>query len=98
MSYCRFSESDMYIYSHVAGGIICQVCSLMPLQKTTSMFFNGEFKMHGDFWAYSTQEMIDHVRQHELAGDDFPIRIYERLREDDKENFPEGEDNEQRKK
>jgi hypothetical protein len=91
MSYCRFSESDMYIYSHVAGGIICQVCSLMPLKKVSNIFFEGE--INEDFWAYSTQEMIDHVRQHELAGDDFPIRIYERLREDDKENFPREENN-----
>lgn len=38
--------------------------------------------------AHNTQDMIDHIKQHEGAGQKVPDNIYEELLKDDAENFP----------
>ena len=40
MSYCRFSDGDVYMYADVGGGITCCACRLAPLVPT--IFKNGE--------------------------------------------------------
>ncbi len=42
MSYCRFSDGDVYMFVHVAGGIECCACSLAP--KVKSIFTEGSEK------------------------------------------------------
>ena len=39
MSYCRFSDGDIYLFHHTGGYIICQMCSLAP--KVNSIFTKG---------------------------------------------------------
>ena len=39
MSYCRFSEGDVYMYGDVEGGFTCLACLLAPLVK--SIFTTG---------------------------------------------------------
>lgn len=39
MSYCRFSDGDVYAYPHVDGGFECCACRLAPLVK--SIFTEG---------------------------------------------------------
>lgn len=34
MSYCRFSEGDVYMYPNVSGGIVCCACRLSELIPT----------------------------------------------------------------
>lgn len=34
MSYCRFSDGDVYLYAHVDGGYECCACALQPLVPT----------------------------------------------------------------
>ena len=43
MSYCRFSEGDIYLYESVDGGITCCACRLAALVRT--IFTEG-----GDFF------------------------------------------------
>lgn len=38
--------------------------------------------------AHNTQDMIDHIKQHENSGHRVPENIYEELLKDDAENFP----------
>lgn len=39
MSYCRFSEGDIYLYATTEGALVCQMCSLAP--KVKSLFTTG---------------------------------------------------------
>ena len=39
MSYCRFSDGDVYMFAHVGGYIECCACSLAP--KVKSIFTKG---------------------------------------------------------
>jgi hypothetical protein len=43
VSYCRFSDGDVYLYAHVGGGFECCGCSKGPLVK--SVFTEG-YKDH----------------------------------------------------
>jgi len=44
MSYCRFTNADIYLFQHVYGYISCCACSLAPKVKTifTKGFSKGE--------------------------------------------------------
>jgi hypothetical protein len=80
MSYARFGwdNSDVYVYMSVSGFLECCGCLLVPLKDE----FDAPV-----FYGRSTQEMIDHLKRHEEAGENVPQDIYESLWEDDKENF-----------
>ena len=82
MSYCRFLEADVYVYMDVSGYLSCSACSLLDDRKT--------------FQAYSTQEMVSHLKEHKQQGDRVPTHVFEDLWADDLENFPNG--GERRKK
>jgi hypothetical protein len=75
MSYARFgwNGSDVYIFLHVGGFIQCCGCQ----------FGNDGY---GSYDAYSTQEMVDHLKKHEADGDHVPQDVYEGLWEDHDEN------------
>jgi|SaaInl3SG_22_DNA_1037383.scaffolds.fasta_scaffold00923_30 hypothetical protein len=76
MSYARFGwdGSDVYIFLHVGGFIQCCGCQ----------FPNDG---HGSFNAYTTQEMVDHLKKHEADEDFVPQKVYDRLWEDHEENM-----------
>lgn len=49
---------------------------------------DAPLEMEGaSFSARSTQEMIDHLEEHKKLNHRMPEDIYDRLREDDAENF-----------
>jgi hypothetical protein len=72
MSYVRFLEADVYVYMDVSGYLVCCWCSMEP---DTS------------FQAYSTQEMIDHLRKHQEKDDYVPDHVFTHLADDDELNF-----------
>jgi len=78
MSYARWGwgGSDVYVYMHVGGFLTCTWCPLMEDQEELN------------FDTKSTQVMAAHLKRHELNGERVPNDIYQRLWEDDKENFP----------
>lgn len=78
MSYSRFIESDLYIYMS-SGFLYCAVCRLKE---------DNLDQMSAGFSAYTTQDMIEHIKQHEKAGHKVLEGIYVELLEDDLENFP----------
>jgi len=76
MSYARFLNSDVYVFVATDGyGRPCLDCC-------------GCRRHSGGYVAYSTGDMIDHLRQHEQDGDEVPAGIYGELRADDPVNFP----------
>ena len=66
MSYCRFIESDAYIYDDVAFGLYCCACSL---GKSLKGFAAGE-----DY-----DKMLAHIQDHRNAGDYIPEYVDEEL-------------------
>jgi hypothetical protein len=74
MSYARFGEGDVYVYS-TGSGVVCVMCSFGDMLEDT-------------FRAESTQEMVDHLAAHERAGDRIPARTVPDLWVDDPLNFP----------
>lgn len=77
MSYARFGAdgSNVYVFMHVDGYLCCCGCSL-GLNSAR---------------AYSTAEMVEHLRQHTLNGDTVPDYVVPELLVDDAENFPESD-------
>lgn len=75
MSYSRFLSYDVYVFMNVGGFLDCCACILA----------HGEFGE--SFRAGNTQTMVNHLKKHEDAGHRIPSGIYDRLWEDDEENF-----------
>jgi hypothetical protein len=75
MSYLRFLEGDAYVYMSVGGWLECSWCNLQA-------------EDFGNFVAHKTQDMIDHLREHQKQGSYIPERVFENLLHDDAENFP----------
>lgn len=69
MSYCRFfSGSDVYMYPHAGGFIVCSACQLE----------NNDFS--GDSPRFFTRtEALEHLREHEEAGHNVPDSAIQRL-------------------
>lgn len=81
MSYSRFIPNDVYVFLNAgSGNLDCCGCSLIAM--------DAPLEMEGaSFSARSTQEMIDHLEEHKKLNHRMPEDIYDRLREDDAENF-----------
>jgi len=62
------------------SGLVCCGCSLLSIDAPLEM--DG-----ASFNARSTQEMIDHLEDHKQINHRMPEDIFDRLREDDSENF-----------
>lgn len=71
MSYCRFSNSDVYMFASVNGGIECCACALQK-KDITSVNFNTE------------EEAINHLYEHKKAGHYVPKKAITRLKKEDK--------------
>jgi hypothetical protein len=96
MSYCRFSEGDVYMYHHVGGFVECCSCSLADLVDGSTAFFDQlsgadkkpdyegptTFKMHGNTNLSSYREALEHLQKHRDAGHSVPEDAFDRLRED----------------
>jgi hypothetical protein len=77
MSYARFLEGDVYVFMSTSGFLECCACFLSESKEWSSTFR-----------ASSTQQMVDHLDQHKEAGHFVPWGIVDHLWHDDKENFP----------
>jgi hypothetical protein len=77
MAYSRFTDSDIYIYSHVGGWIECAACWLNEGSDEYSLFsMSEEIKDDG--------HLIAHIREHIKAGHDMPEGLLEEILADDK--------------
>lgn len=73
MSYCRFSDGDVYMFEHVSGGIECCGCLL---QK-------GPEDLFGAILNFATRsQALAHLEEHRRAGHDVPEYAIARLREE----------------
>lgn len=78
MAYARFFDSHVYVYPTTVNGrnsITCCACSL-----------SGDID-GSSFYAFSTQDMVDHLQKHLELNDRLPSDIFTELWNDDKENF-----------
>lgn len=71
MSYCRFSEGDVYMYWNIYGGIECCGC------KLRTDYISPRF--------YSRTEAIKHLELHIANNHIVPDRAIKRLKEEIKE-------------
>lgn len=81
MSYSRWGEGDIYLYKTFNGEFVCQCCTthgrvVEPDPGDDDLFFPG------DWVGKSTQEALDHVKQHAEKGDYVPPRAFLRLEEE----------------
>ena len=74
MSYCRFSDGDVYMYNHVNGFIECCACSLEPDNRSIAI--------------YTKTEALQHLYKHNKNGDKVPLYAIARLEKEIKENKP----------
>lgn len=84
MSYCRWSDGDLYVYHDVGGFLICMCCSFTPV---------GPTGWHGDFTTTSRKGMASHVREHIAAGHDADEDVAKEL---ENESAVEGDEIEER--
>lgn len=75
MSYCRFSEADVYVFMNVGKWLECCMCTLGHGQESES------------YRAGNTKTMINHLNKHKISGHHVPTQVYQLLLEDDEENF-----------
>lgn len=69
MSYCRWAtDSDVYVYEHVAGYFVCCLCSLEDRDD------------RDDAVMTTRSETIAHLAEHAAAGETVPPSATERLR------------------
>jgi hypothetical protein len=69
MSYCRFINSDAYIYDDVYYGLYCCACSL---DESLGGFIAGE-----DY-----DKMLAHIEDHRNIGEYIPEYVDEQLRKE----------------
>ena len=68
MSYCRFIEADVYVFTSSAG-IECCGCSLQEREHAQTTFGGPD----------ANNDMITHLRVHQARGDYVPDDVFERL-------------------
>lgn len=94
MSYARFIESDVYMFSTFTG-IVCCACFLVEIRwvEDESAFFKGYIEPVNPEETTSPEfknnhEAIEHLEKHIKAGHAVPQRALDRLRdpEDAKDN------------
>jgi len=77
MAYCRFGDSDLYIYrTGWDGPFVCQLC-LLVMGETLEAVPKGSL----DYQCSTREELVQHVQAHEQAGHKAPYEdVYWRLR------------------
>lgn len=76
MSYCRFGDSDAYIFM-TYNGFDCCACSLAtsvalehPYTDKLGFTHDFEYLPVGPFT--TARQMLDHIAEHRVAGDNIP--------------------------
>lgn len=72
MSYCRFSEGDVYLY-HDGSRYCCCSCGLNKLLPSG---------FHESTYLDTPQDTYEHMLKHKTAGHDFPESVLEELKEE----------------
>lgn len=88
MSYCRWSDGDVYVYKDVndrKGEIRCCSCPLPFVAVRNGGIFETPWP---SFIARGPKEMIDHLREHVTVGHQVPAFAFTRLAEAAKEPPP----------
>ena len=74
MSYCRFSDGDVYMYSSLSlGKIVCCACRLNKKDKRD---------WYPDSILNSSKEALNHLKEHIYAGDKVPKCARDMLKEE----------------
>ena len=76
MAYTRFSNSDIYIYSHIDGYIECCACWLNENKDEYSLFLDN-VKIYDDL------ELARHLKKHAAQGHEMPINLLQEILQDD---------------
>jgi hypothetical protein len=76
VSYCRFGDSDAYIFEHVGGFWQCCACWL----EVEDGDDGEEFWKSADF--ATKEELLEHIDKHRKAGHYIPEDVDERLRDE----------------
>lgn len=74
MSYCRFSDGDVYMYAQFDGKIICCACKLTSAKDRWG---NAD-----DIMLNSSKEALNHLKEHIYAGHKVPKYATDRLKEE----------------
>lgn len=69
MSYCRFSDADVYVYTDCNEGLTCCGCSL-----DENWYYGDDYKA-----------LLAHLDLHRKGGDFVPDYVYEEITEDYKD-------------
>jgi hypothetical protein len=83
MSYCRFSDGDVYMFASTQGGVECCACRLTPQETYVTELTLGQpqhYQMHGSLNFKTEQDALAHLEHHRAAGHDVPEYALERLR------------------
>ena len=73
MSYCRFSDGDVYMYATFDDKIVCCTCRLNQKNK---------WDMHPNTILNSSEEALEHLKEHIKAEHKVPKYAIDRLREE----------------
>ena len=78
MSYCRFSDGDVFMYPSLkTGKIVCCACRLNR---------KDNWGQHPDTVLSGKKEAIAHLKEHIYAGHKVPKYATDRLKEEMREN------------
>lgn len=97
MSYCRFSDGDVYMFNHVNGFIKCCACRLTKKKRykiskdarQMIIEYNGDKRWY--YWNYqdmsfhTLKEALSHLYEHKQAGHKVGRGAISRLRKEIKE-------------
>jgi hypothetical protein len=76
MAYSRFTNSDIYIYSHIDGYIECCACWLNESQDEYSLFLNN-VQIDNDV------DLARHLKAHAKLGHDMPDNLLQDILQDE---------------
>ena len=76
MAYSRFTNSDIYIYPHVAGYIECCACILNEPQDEYSLF-------SASLAIYNDDQLREHLDLHARVGHSMPDNLLQEILQDD---------------
>ncbi len=76
MAYSRFTNSDIYIYSHIDGYIECCACWLNDSQDEYSLFLNN-VQIDNDM------DLARHLKAHAKLGHDMPDNLLQDILQDE---------------
>lgn len=78
MAYARFIENDVYVYLDVSGYFTCCACALNEVEEDQIFPASRSF--------YTTDDLIEHLREHQKKGDHVQDYVFERLLDEKEEN------------